>query len=405
MDELIELFNTRRAIVGVIGLGYVGLPLASTIAEAGFAAIGFDTKTSKIEALRRRESYIHHVPAARLEKLVRTDAPAAGRAGLHASADFADLARCDAILICVPTPLTEDREPDLSYVVDTAEADRAAPARAASSSSWRARPTRARPARSSCPSWSAAACGPAATSSSPSAPSARTPATPTSPPRTIPKVVGGLDARSAATWPRRSTARSSIEVVPVSSAEVAEACKILENTYRAVNIALVNELKVALRPHGHRRLGGDRRRGRPSRSASRPFYPGPGLGGHCIPIDPFYLTWVARQYGLTTRFIELAGEINTAMPAYVVERSADALNERGKPSRGPHPRPRRGLQEGRGRRPRVAGLRADGPAGPQGRRRSPTTTRTSPRCRLAPLRLPARSAPLTPRPSPPRMPS
>ena len=122
MNELIELFNNRRAIVGVIGLGYVGLPLASTIAEAGFATVGFDTKTRKIEALRRHQSYIRHVPATRLAQLVRSEPLAAGKAGLYPSADFADLARCDGILICVPTPLTENREPDLSYVVDTSEA-------------------------------------------------------------------------------------------------------------------------------------------------------------------------------------------------------------------------------------------------------------------------------------------
>ena len=331
LKDLIELFNNRRAVVGVIGLGYVGLPLAATIAEAGFAAVGFDTKTSKIEALHRRESYIRHVPAARLEKLVRTDAPVAGRAGLHASADFADLARCDGILICVPTPLTENREPDLSYVIATAESVakhlRRGQLVVLESTTYPGttdevvRPVLERGGLRVGRDFHLAF-----------SPEREDPNNSAFTTRTIPKLVGGVTPECG----RVAAALYSTvieRVIPVSSASVAEAAKLLENIYRSVNIALVNELKVlfermglnvweiidaaATKPFGF-----------------TPFYPGPGLGGHCIPIDPFYLTWRARQFELTTRFIELAGEVNLSMPGYVVERLADALNERGRSLKG-----------------------------------------------------------------------
>ena len=330
-DDLIERFSARRAVVGVIGLGYVGLPLAATIAEAGFAAIGFDTKTSKIEALRRRESYIRHVPASRLAQIVRTEPPQAGRAGLHASAEFGDLARCDGILICVPTPLTESREPDLSYIVQTAEAV----------AQYLRRGQLVVLESTTYPGTTDEVVRPIlergglrvgrdfhlAFSPEREDPNNREFST-----RTIPKLVGGITpecGRVAAALYGTVIER----VVPVSNASVAEAAKLLENIYRSVNIALVNELKVlfarmglnvwevieaaASKPFGF-----------------TPFFPGPGLGGHCIPIDPFYLTWRARQFELTTRFIELAGEVNLAMPAYVIERLADALNERGQSLKG-----------------------------------------------------------------------
>ena len=331
MDELIKLFENRRAVVGVIGLGYVGLPLASTIAEAGFAAIGFDTKTTKIEALRRRESYIRHVPAARLAKIIRTERPGAGQAGFYPSADYADLTHCDGILICVPTPLTESREPDLSYVVDTVEA--AAP--------YVRRGQLVVLESTTYPGTTDEVVRPILERGGlrvgtdiylAFSPEREDPNNTQFTTRTIPKLVGGVTpvcGRVAAALYGTVIDR----VVPVSSASVAEAAKLLENIYRSVNIALVNELKVlfermglnvweiidaaATKPFGF-----------------TPFFPGPGLGGHCIPIDPFYLTWRARQFELTTRFIELAGEINLSMPAYVVERLADALNERGRSLKG-----------------------------------------------------------------------
>jgi UDP-N-acetyl-D-glucosamine dehydrogenase len=330
MSDLIELFHSRRAVVGVLGLGYVGLPLAATIAEAGFAATGFDTRLDKIEALRRGESYIRHVPSARLVPIIRQGL-VAGEAGFYPSSDYADLARCDGILICVPTPLTENREPDLSYVVATAEAVAAhlRPGQLVVLESTTYPGTTDEVVRPILERGGLVAGRDFHLAFSPEREDPNNTAFTT---RTIPKLVGGITpecGRVAAALYGAVIER----VVPVSSAAVAEAAKLLENIYRSVNIALVNELKVlfdrmglniweiidaaATKPFGF-----------------TPFYPGPGLGGHCIPIDPFYLTWRARQFEMTTRFIELAGEVNLSMPAYVVERLADALNERGRSLKG-----------------------------------------------------------------------
>ena len=330
MSDLIELFHSRRAVVGVLGLGYVGLPLVSTIAEAGFATAGFDTRLDKIESLRRGESYIRHVPSARLAAIIRPSLTA-GTPGFYPSADHADLGRCDGILICVPTPLTENREPDLSYVVATAEAVAAHLRRGQlvvlesttypGTTDEVVRPILERGGLIAGRDFHLAF-----------SPEREDPNNEDFTTRTIPKLVGGITpecGRIAAALYGAVIDR----VVPVSSAAVAEAAKLLENIYRSVNIALVNEMKVlfdrmglniwevidaaATKPFGF-----------------KPFYPGPGLGGHCIPIDPFYLTWRARQFEMSTRFIELAGEVNLAMPAYVIERLADALNERGKSLKG-----------------------------------------------------------------------
>ena len=238
----------------------------------------------------------------------------------------------DAIIICVPTPLTEAREPDLTYIVNSARAIAAASAARATGGAGEHHLPRhdrdvvlpileaggLKAGRRLLPGLQPGAGGSRATQLLRRRPSPRWSAAST---------------RRASSWPPRSTGRWWCEVVPVSSPEVAEACKILENTYRAVNIALVNELKVL-----YDRMGIDVweviEAAKTKPFGFQAFYPGPGLGGHCIPIDPFYLTWMARKYGLTTRFIELAGEINTAMPAYVVGKVADALNERGKPVKG-----------------------------------------------------------------------
>ncbi|MGH3644357.1 MAG: nucleotide sugar dehydrogenase [Mycobacterium sp.] len=331
MADLIELFHSRRAVVGVIGLGYVGLPLAATIAEAGFSAVGFDTRVDKVEALRRGESYIRHVPSSRLTSLVRGRLGVGGEAGLYASADYTDLARCDAILICVPTPLTENREPDLSYVVDTAEriAQHLRPGQLIVLESTTYPGTTDEIVR---PILERAGLRAGSDFHLAFSPEREDPNNRDFSTRTIPKLVGGVTpecGRVAAALYGTVIDR----VVPVSHASVAEAAKLLENIYRSVNIALVNELKVlfermglnvwevidaaATKPFGF-----------------TPFYPGPGLGGHCIPIDPFYLTWRARQFELTTRFIELAGEVNLAMPAYVIERLTEALNDRGRSLKG-----------------------------------------------------------------------
>ncbi len=325
VSDLISKFEDRDAVIGVIGLGYVGLPLAATIAEAGFGAIGFDTDEKKIEALLGGRSYIQHVDAKRLAGLMLRQPPAA--AGFHPTGDYALLEHCDAILICVPTPLTEGRDPDLSYVRATAEAIAAHLRRGQlvvlESTTY--------------PGTTDEVLRPILETSGLQAgsdfhlafsPEREDPNNSQFSTRTIPKLVGGVTPACGANAAALYSAFIE-KVVPVADAKVAEAAKLLENIYRSVNIALVNELKVLFhkmdidiwevieaassKPFGF-----------------TPFYPGPGLGGHCIPIDPFYLSWRARQYEMVTKFIELAGEVNHAMPEYVVSRLTDALNERGK---------------------------------------------------------------------------
>jgi len=317
----------RQAVVGVIGLGYVGLPLAATIAEAGFAAVGFDLDRVKIDHLRAGRSYIRHVDAARVARLVRGGEPSAGVAGFHPTGDYALLSRCDAILICVPTPLTENREPDLSYVCATAEtiAEHLRRGQLVVLESTTYPGTTDEIVR---PILERTGLRVGADFHLAFSPEREDPNNSDFSTRTIPKLVGGVTPAcgelAAALY------GAFIErVVPVSSAAVAEAAKLLENIYRSVNIALVNELKVLFQ-----RMGIDIWEVIAAASSKpfgfTPFFPGPGLGGHCIPIDPFYLSWKARQYEMVTKFIELAGEVNHAMPAYVVERLADALNERGR---------------------------------------------------------------------------
>ena len=309
--------------VGVIGLGYVGLPLARAFVEKGVAVLGFDVDAAKVDKLREGVSYIGHIDSGVVEAMRAK--------GFDATSDFGRLDEPDAILICVPTPLTDARDPDLGYVEQSA----------------RAIARKLRPGQlvvlesTTYPGTTRDVVLPilAETGLRPGvdfllaySPEREDPGNPDFSAPTIPKVVGGIDEAS-----REAAAalysRIVVRVVPVSTAEVAEACKILENTYRAVNIALVNELKVL-----YDRMGIDvwevieAARSKPF--GFQAFYPGPGLGGHCIPIDPFYLTWVARKHGMATRFIELAGEINTSMPSYVVGRVADALNDLGKPVRG-----------------------------------------------------------------------
>ena len=323
MDDvrgLKERIAQRDYTVGVIGLGYVGLPLLLRFGEVGFRVVGFDVDPEKVSKLNNGTSYIQHIASERITALLEQ-----GR--FEALKDFAALDRPDALLICVPTPLTRHREPDLQYVRKTADAVAAA-----------LRPGQLVVLESTTyPGTTDEELLPRLTARGlrvgehfflAFSPEREDPGNRTFNTATIPKVVGGV---TAACLDVASTlyAQAVERVVPVSSTRVAEATKILENVYRAVNIALVNELKVALacmdvdiwevieaaktKPFGF-----------------QPFYPGPGLGGHCIPIDPFYLTWKAREYGVATRFIELAGEINSAMPAYVVQKVADALNTRGK---------------------------------------------------------------------------
>ncbi|AMV37479.1 nucleotide sugar dehydrogenase [Planctomyces sp. SH-PL62] len=320
---VLEKFRSGDVRVGVIGLGYVGMPLARAFIEKGVPVLGFDVDPVKVAKLREGVSYIGHIDS----EVVR----GMREKGFDATTDFGRLDEVDAVLICVPTPLSESRDPDLSYVVASARAIAA-----------RLRPGQLIVLESTTypgttrdvvlPILTEGGLQPGVDFLLAYSPEREDPGNPDFSAPTIPKVVGGFDeaSREAAS---ALYARIVVRVVPVSTLEIAEACKILENTYRAVNIALVNELKVL-----YDRMGVDVweviAAAKTKPFGFQAFYPGPGLGGHCIPIDPFYLSWVARKHGLSTRFIELAGEINTSMPAYVVGRIADALNDRSKPLRG-----------------------------------------------------------------------
>ncbi len=322
-DGLLSRIETQTARVGIVGLGYVGLPLARAFTRAGLSVLGFDIDTHKVEKLTAGRSYIKQIPDATIQEM------RAG--GFDATDRFDRLGEVDAVLICVPTPLTESREPDLRFVVNSAHAIagrlRKGQLVVLESTTY---PTTTRV--DVLPVLERTGLKAGTDFYLAFSPEREDPGNATHSVSTIPKVVGGIDDRSgdvaAALY-----AKIVPNVVRVSSPEVAEAAKILENTYRAVNIALVNEMKVL-----YDRMGIDvwevidAAKTKPF--GFQAFYPGPGLGGHCIPVDPFYLTWVARRYGTTTRFIELAGEVNTAMPAYVVNRVADALNDRGRPVKG-----------------------------------------------------------------------
>ena len=315
--DLMERIRSRRAVVGVIGLGYVGLPLALAAVEAGFPVLGFDINPARVEAIRAGRRVINYLPPEALPGALAT-----GR--LDATTDFARLAEADAVILCVPTPVTRNRDPDLSFVTASA-ASAAAVLRPGQlvvleSTTWPG--TTAEVVR---PLLEAGGLTVGDEVFLAFSPEREDPGNAHYGTRTIPKVVGADDPAS------RDLAVALYEamitrVVPVSSAAAAEAAKLTENIFRSVNIALVNELKLvydamgidvwevidaaATKPFGY-----------------MPFYPGPGLGGHCIPVDPFYLTWRAREFGMETRFIELAGQINTAMPGLVVDRLARALSD------------------------------------------------------------------------------
>jgi UDP-N-acetyl-D-glucosamine dehydrogenase len=324
MSELLARIHSREAIVGIVGQGYVGLPLALVFNEAGLPVIGLDLDPAKVEALNRGESYIKHIGAARVARAVKT-----GR--FRASTDFDELKGCDAVLICVPTPLGHHREPDLSFVIDStrAVAGRLKQAQLVVLES------------TTYPGTTDEDCLPileATGLKTPAdfllafSPEREDPGNPDFHTRTIPKVVGGVNQES--TEAAVALYAAAIDtVVPVSSARVAESSKLLENIFRSINIALVNELKMTFD-----RMGIDIweviEAAKTKPFGFKPFYPGPGLGGHCIPLDPFYLSWKAAEYGIWTRFIELAGEINTHMPHYVVAKTVTALNEEGKSIKG-----------------------------------------------------------------------
>lgn len=316
--DLLAKYQGRTAIVAVVGLGYVGLPLVRALIAARFRVIGLDIDAGKIEALKRGESYISHLPAKMFASAIED-----GR--FNPTTNFRDLHEADAILICVPTPLTRHREPDLSFVESTVRSIlpnlRAGQLIILESTSY---PGTTRDIIKPILQQSKLESGKDFFIAF--SPEREDPGNIEFSTSEIPKVVGGdgEDALKLADALYSSFVRRT---VPVSSLETAEAVKITENIFRSVNIALVNELKVL-----YAAMGIDVwdviEAAKTKPFGFMAFYPGPGLGGHCIPIDPFYLTWKSREYGLATRFIELAGEINTMMPQYVVSRIVDELNAR-----------------------------------------------------------------------------
>jgi UDP-N-acetyl-D-glucosamine dehydrogenase len=324
MPGLLEKIRSREATVGVVGLGYVGLPLSLAFRRSGFKVIGLDIDPAKTEKIAAGESYIRHIDGAEIREATK-----GGR--FEATADFGRAREADCLVICVPTPLTAAREPDMSYIVGTGESLfphlRAGQLVVLESTTYPG-------TTEECllPILEKSGLKAGADFHLAFSPEREDPGNPNFHTAKIPKVVGGLTP--ACLEAAIALYGAAIErVVPVSSTRAAEMTKLLENIYRSVNIALVNELKMlchrmdidifevidaaATKPFGF-----------------QAFYPGPGLGGHCIPIDPFYLTWKAREYEFSTRFIELAGEINTAMPSYVVQRTMEALNERSKSLKG-----------------------------------------------------------------------
>ena len=325
-DELLKRIASSEAVVGVIGLGYVGLPLLLEFAGKGLAVLGLDTDEKKVEELTAGRSYIRHIAA----EAIRTSFAGNGRAA--ATTDFSRIAECDAVLICVPTPLTPNREPDLSYVIATAEtiAPFLRPGQLVVLESTTYPGTTEEVLTPVLEAKSGLKAGPdffVAYS-----PEREDPNNDEYSTATIPKVVGGIDEASLAVA-EALYGRVVAKTVPVANCGTAEATKLMENIFRSVNIALVNELKVIFEAMGID-VWEVIRAASTKPFGYMPFYPGPGLGGHCIPIDPFYLTWKARECGISTRFIELAGEINVAMPDYVINRAMLALNDRGKALRG-----------------------------------------------------------------------
>ena len=322
--SLLEKIQDKKALVGIIGLGYVGLPLVLRFTEVGFKVLGFDTDGSKVVRLNRGESYIKYIPSSRLAELVQ---PGKGRR-FEATHDMGRLAEPDVLIICVPTPLTRKREPDLQYVEGTAKLI-AATLRPGQLISLESTTYPGTTEELMLPILQAGGGEVGQDFFLVFSPEREDPGNPHYEVKTIPKVVGGI---TPACLQHGVALYGQVvdRVIPVSSTQAAELSKLLENIYRSVNIALVNELKMLCL-----RMGVDIfeviEASKTKPFGFQAFYPGPGLGGHCIPIDPFYLTWKAREYDFSTRFIELAGEINTGMPYFVVQRVAQALGRQGKP--------------------------------------------------------------------------
>ena len=323
-ETLLQKLKSKSAVIGILGMGYVGLPLMLRYADIGFKVVGFDIDQHKVDTVKDGKSYIEHILQENVQKAVS--------GGMDATTDFSQIAQADAIILCVPTPLNKYREPDLSFVIDTLEAAipfmREGQVVSLESTTYPGtteeellprieKKTGLKVGENIFLVYS---------------PEREDPGNKNFTTHTIPKVVGGhteacLEVGKALYQPAID------QIVPVSSTKAAEMTKLLENIHRAVNIGLVNEMKIVADRMGidiHEVIDA---------AATKPFgftpyYPGPGLGGHCIPIDPFYLTWKAREYGLNTRFIELSGEVNQKMPAYVVEKLSNALNRHEKSIKG-----------------------------------------------------------------------
>jgi UDP-N-acetyl-D-glucosamine dehydrogenase len=323
LQEFIGKVTDRAAVIGVIGLGYVGLPLSLRFSESGFKVVGLDIDLEKSRHLAAGRSYIHHIPGAAIRQAVER--------GFEASADFGRARACDALILCVPTPLDDNREPDLGFITETMETLlpylREGQLVALESTTYPGTTEEELRPRIEARGFTIGEDLFLVYS-----PEREDPGNTKFTTRSIPKVLGGSTAACLEAG-RALYERVIDQVVPVSSTRAAEMTKLLENIHRAVNIGLVNELKIVCDRMGiniYEVIDA---------AATKPFgfvpyYPGPGLGGHCIPIDPFYLTWKAKQYGVDTHFIELAGVVNSAMPAYVVGKVEQALQSRGKPLAG-----------------------------------------------------------------------
>ena len=323
MNNLIKKLEDKSAVIGIVGLGYVGLPLMLRYVEVGFNVLGFDIDDEKIKKLHAGQTYIEHITSSLIKEAVDN--------GFTATTDFSRAKEVDALLICVPTPLNKYREPDLSFVTNTVDSLvphlRAEQIMSLESTTYPGTTDEELLPRIEKQGFKVGKDYYLVFS-----PEREDPGNPHFNTQTIPKVVGGVTEACLQTGVALYSPVID-QVVPVSSTRAAELTKLLENIHRAVNIGLVNEMKIVADKMGidiHEVI---------SAAATKPFgftpyYPGPGLGGHCIPIDPFYLTWKAREYGLATRFIELAGEVNTKMPEWVIGKTMDALNHQAKSLKG-----------------------------------------------------------------------
>lgn len=316
---LLDKIASKNAVIGIVGLGYVGLPLMLRFAEVGYRVIGFDIDRNKVEALNAGKSYIEHIAA---------DKIASARAqGFEATTDFSRAGEADTLILCVPTPLNKYREPDISFIIDTTEALKPY-LRKGHLVSLESTTYPGTTDEELLPRIESQGLKVGTDAFLIFSPEREDPGNPDFTTRTIPKVCGGVTPACQEVGLALYGAVID-KVVPVSSTRAAEMTKLLENIHRAINIGLVNEMKIVadkmdIDIHEVIRAAATKPFG------FVPYYPGPGLGGHCIPIDPFYLTWKAREYGVHTRFIELAGEVNSSMPDYVVAKVASALNLRKK---------------------------------------------------------------------------